>query len=292
MRSLSAAPDWWLRRHAAAKSSSSAAVPKRNDNRVVVCGIEFGVWASTAPAKARPGIGAVGSDSGVLRAGTPAVDAVSAAPCGQFPQVVVIACVAPGGLGHKASETVELVDSAQHYSCARRPSTHQSEVALGYRPRAVVPPVGTAPWDRRRQGDVDFGRPDTDRSSMEARRLGSSGLGADGSSIAIPAPRMRPHSGSAPHRSSASGLERPGRCGASADRGRSTDAGCARPPATAMAVSCGQTARERPATVLTEWSQRPENVGSLLSTPLGKELLHTRVAVPPCVCAGHKDPRF
>ena len=85
--------------------------------------------------------------------------------------------VSHSSLGHKVFQTVEFVDSAQSYSRARCPRAHQSEVALGYRPRAVVAAIGAAPWDRCRQGDVDLiGR--VPISSMEARRCRSSGFGS------------------------------------------------------------------------------------------------------------------
>src|SRR6185503_15635560 len=46
-------------------------------------------------------------------------------------------------------------DPPQRHTRACRPGGHQREVALWYRPWAVVPPVGTAPRDRGRQRDVD-----------------------------------------------------------------------------------------------------------------------------------------
>jgi len=55
------------------ETSSSAAVPKAMTTALSCAGSTSGVWASTAPAKARPGSVAAGSDSGVLRAGTPTV---------------------------------------------------------------------------------------------------------------------------------------------------------------------------------------------------------------------------
>src|SRR6185312_8316712 len=82
--------------------------------------------------------------------------AVPAAPRGQLRQVVVIASVSHSSLGHKVFQTLEFVDSAQSYPRARCPRAHQSEVALGYRPRAVVAAIGAAPWDRCREDDVDL----------------------------------------------------------------------------------------------------------------------------------------
>jgi hypothetical protein len=65
--------------------------------------------------------------------------------------------VLPRSLSHQVQQIGERLYPAQRDTRARRPSTHQSNVAEWHRPRAVVSPIGARSRTRRRQSNVDVG---------------------------------------------------------------------------------------------------------------------------------------